>query len=144
MSAKVAAVQSYLEKLSYNFTGVDYFDVRKHRAVGRILDTGQDVTRRALPIKCVEAVFVAIHLTQGLKELERVPFSFRSQVNGITYKRESAGLDLVTCGFAMLLACLSTVCKPKRRRIDTRPVRRHRPGAQAQQQVGLRGPVAKT
>ena len=86
MSAKVAAVQSYIEKLSYNFTGVDYFDVRKHRAVGKILDTGREVTRQALPIKCVEAVFVAIHLTQGLKELERVPFSFRSQVNGITYK----------------------------------------------------------
>ena len=86
MNAKIAGVQAYIEKLSYNFTGVDYFDVRKHRAVGRILDTGREVTKKALPIKCVEAVFVATYLTQGLKELERVPFSFRSKVNGITYK----------------------------------------------------------
>jgi hypothetical protein len=86
MSAKIAAMQAYIEKLSYNFTGVDYFDVRKHRAVSRILDTGRQVTKQALPIKCVEAVFVAISLTQGLRELERVPFSFRSQVGGITYK----------------------------------------------------------
>ena len=38
MSAKVAAVQAYIEKLSYNFTGVNYFDVRKHRPMGRILE----------------------------------------------------------------------------------------------------------
>lgn len=86
MSAKVAAVQGYIEKLSYNFTGVDYFDVRKHRAINKVLDTGRTITKQALPIKCVEAVFLAMYLTQGLKELERVPFSFRSQVNGVTYK----------------------------------------------------------
>jgi len=86
MSAKVAAVQAYIEKLSYNFTGVNYFDVRKHRPMGRILETGREITRQALPIKCVEAVFVGAYLTQGLKELERVPFSFRSQIDGVTYK----------------------------------------------------------
>ena len=86
MSAKVAAVQAYIEKLSYNFTGVNYFDVRKHRPMGRILETGREITRQALPIKCVEAVFVGAYLTQGLKELERVPLSFRSQIDGVTYK----------------------------------------------------------
>lgn len=86
MSAKVAAVQAYIEKLSYNFTGVNYFDVRKHRPMGRILETGREITRQALPIKCVEAVFVGAYLTQGLKELERIPFSFRSQIDGVTYK----------------------------------------------------------
>lgn len=86
MSAKIAAVQAYIEKLSYNFTGVNYFDVRKHRQMSRILETGREVTRQALPIKCVEAVFVGTYLTQGLKELERVPLSFRSQIDGVTYK----------------------------------------------------------
>jgi len=79
-------VQSYIEKLSYNFTGVNYFDVRKHRPLGRILDTGREITRQALPIKCVEAVFVATYLTQGVKELERVPMSFKSMVDGVIYK----------------------------------------------------------
>lgn len=86
ISAKMAAVQAYIEKLSYNFTGVNYFDVRKHRPMGRILETGREVTRQALPIKCVEAVFVGAYLTQGLKEVERVPLSFRSQIDGVTYK----------------------------------------------------------
>jgi len=86
MAAKVTAVQTYIEKLSYNFTGVNYFDVRKHRPLGRILETGREITRQALPIKCVEAVFVATYLTQGVKELERIPMSFKSMVDGVTYK----------------------------------------------------------
>jgi len=86
MSGKVQAVQSYIEKLSYNFTGVNYFDVRKQRPLGRILETARDVTRQALPIKCVEAVFLGTYLTQGLRDLERVPVSFKSQVDGQTYK----------------------------------------------------------
>ena len=63
MSAKLAAVQAYIEKLADNCTGVDYFDVRKHRPMSRILETGREVTRQALPIKCVEAVFVGAYLT---------------------------------------------------------------------------------
>ena len=56
-------------------------------AVGRrILETAREITRQALPIKCVEAVFLATYLTQGLRELERVPVSFKSQVDGNTYK----------------------------------------------------------
>ena len=86
MSAKVSSVQTYIEKLSYNFTGVNYFDVRKHRPLGRILETGREITRQALPIKCVEAVFVAMYLTQGVKDLERIPMSFKSMVDGVTYK----------------------------------------------------------
>jgi hypothetical protein len=84
--AKVQAVQSYIEKLSYNFTGVNYFDVRKQRPLGRILETAREITRQALPIKCVEAIFVAAYLTQGLKELERIPVSFKSSVDGQSYK----------------------------------------------------------
>ena len=75
----------------------------------RILETAREITRQALPIKCVEAVFLATYLTQvtlpragtliltltltltltyltqGLRELERVPVSFKSQVVGNTY-----------------------------------------------------------
>lgn len=113
MQTKVQGVQSYIEKLSYNFTGVNYFDVRKQRPLGRILETAREITRQALPIKCVEAVFVATYLTQaasalptteaarlgllllmhsvisstqGLKDLERIPISFKSSVDGQSYK----------------------------------------------------------
>ena len=87
MPTKVQAVQACIEKLSYNFTGVNYFDVRKQRPLGRILETAREITRQALPIKCVEAIFVATHLTQGLKELERIPVSFKScGTDGQSYK----------------------------------------------------------
>lgn len=82
MAAKVQAVQTYIEKLQYNFTGVNYFDVRKQRPMGRIMETAREITRQALPIKCVEAVFLGTYLTQGLRELERVPISFKSVVDG--------------------------------------------------------------
>ena len=31
MQTKVNSVQTYIEKLQYNFTGVNYFDIRKNR-----------------------------------------------------------------------------------------------------------------
>ena len=86
IQAKVTSVQTYIEKLSYNFTGVNYFDIRKQRPLSRILETAREVTRQALPIKCVDAVFVAAYLTQGLRELDRVPMSFKSSVDGASYK----------------------------------------------------------
>ena len=81
----MTSVQTYIEKLSYNFTGVNYFDIRKQRPLSRILETAREVTRQALPIKCVDAVFVAAYLTQGLRELDRVPMSFKSSVDGASY-----------------------------------------------------------
>ena len=42
--------------------------------------------RDALPIQCVEAVFLAAFLTAGLEELDRYPISFKSVVDGHTYR----------------------------------------------------------
>ena len=47
MTAKVFAVQGYIEKLSYNFTGVNYFDTRKQRPMSRIMETAREITRQA-------------------------------------------------------------------------------------------------
>ena len=58
--------------------------VRKQRPMSRILETAREITRLSLPIKCVEAVFLAAYLTQGQRELERVPLSFKSSVDGQT------------------------------------------------------------
>lgn len=86
MPEKLFAVQSFIEKLQYNYTPVDYFDVRKNRPMSRILDTSRKIIRDGLPIKCVEAVFLALFLTQGLQSLERIPMSFKSRVDGHTFK----------------------------------------------------------
>ena len=42
--------------------------------------------RDALPIRCLEAVFLALHLTQGMQELDRFPVSFKSTVAGQVYR----------------------------------------------------------
>ena len=83
---KLAAIQAYVEKLAYNYTGTNYFDVRKNRPLARIFETARSITRQALPIKCVEAVFLSAHLTQGIKEVERIPLAFKSSVGGQTYR----------------------------------------------------------
>jgi len=68
--------------------------VRKQRPMSRILETAREITRLSLPIKCVEAVFLAAYLTQGQRELERVPLSFKSSVDGQTYKHIVLALKL--------------------------------------------------
>ena len=45
IQAKVTSVQTYIEKLSYNFTGVNYFDIRKQRPLSRILETAREVNK---------------------------------------------------------------------------------------------------
>jgi hypothetical protein len=42
--------------------------------------------RRALPIKCLEAVFLALYLTAGMKDLDRIPVGFKTCVHGASYR----------------------------------------------------------
>jgi hypothetical protein len=86
LADKARAIQAFIERLQYNHTGVDYNDLRRDRPIARLLESARAIVARALPIKCVEAVFVSLLLTQGLSELERFPLSFRSKVNGQTAK----------------------------------------------------------
>lgn len=44
------------------------------------------IVRDALPIRCLEAVFLALHLTQGMTEIDRYPVSFKSTVAGQCYR----------------------------------------------------------
>ena len=38
--------------------------------------------REGLPIKCVEAVFLALYLTSEMEDIERIPVGFKSSLNG--------------------------------------------------------------
>ncbi|KAI9366081.1 VASH2 protein [Zopfochytrium polystomum] len=51
-----------------------------------------DIVRFALPIKCLEAVAVAILLSNGLMDVERFPISFKSVSNGETYRHIVLGV----------------------------------------------------
>ena len=58
-------MQGYITALQYNHTSNTYFDQNKQRPLCRILSTARDIVRQGLPIKCVEAVFLALLLTAG-------------------------------------------------------------------------------
>ena len=52
----------------YNYTGDAFFVKKKDRGFRHVTSTAKLVIREALPIQCVEAVFVGAYLTAGMKE----------------------------------------------------------------------------
>ena len=69
-----------IDSLRYNHTGEGYFSVDKNRPLGRVLDTARSILRDALPIKCVEAVFLGLLPTDEWKDCDRVPAAFKTSV----------------------------------------------------------------
>merc|ERR1712070_1223745 len=65
---RLQALQKYISSFEYNHTNINYFNVKKNRPLARVMDTAKTITRQALPIKCVEAVFLALYLTAGMEE----------------------------------------------------------------------------
>ena len=74
-------LQSYLSRLTYNHTGTQLFDIKPHSSMITLMDTAKAMVRESLPIKCMEAVILAICLTNGIPGLGRFPINFKSEVN---------------------------------------------------------------
>jgi hypothetical protein len=66
--------------LQYNHAHGYYYDVSKARPLSAILATAAAILRDPLPIKCIEAVFLGLLLTQNWLqgELQRMPVGFKS------------------------------------------------------------------
>ncbi len=79
-------VQETISALQYNHTNKNYFDICKNRPLCEIIATAQAMLKDARPIKCVEAVFLAILLTTELKELDRFPIGFKTRVQGKVFR----------------------------------------------------------
>ena len=78
---RLRLAQDLITALQYNHTdALTYFTVNKDRPTCRVMDTARDIIRHGLPIRCVEAVFLAMYLTAGWKEVERIPLRMRSVV----------------------------------------------------------------
>ncbi|GAQ90315.1 hypothetical protein KFL_006260010 [Klebsormidium nitens] len=82
---RLRAIQQFISSFEYNYTPETYFNVRKKRPLKRIVDTGRQIIRDALPIKCVEAVFLALLLTSGL-DIDRIPLGFKTAVDGQEFR----------------------------------------------------------
>ena len=50
---KIAAVQRYLNRLQYNHTGMQFFNIKKSRSITRLYDTAKEMIKYSLPIKCL-------------------------------------------------------------------------------------------
>eukprot|EP01060_Flectonema_neradi_P000448 TRINITY_DN10280_c0_g1_i1.p1 TRINITY_DN10280_c0_g1~~TRINITY_DN10280_c0_g1_i1.p1 ORF type:complete len:345 (+),score=56.53 TRINITY_DN10280_c0_g1_i1:41-1075(+) len=70
-------IQRYLVHLQYNFLPCTFFNLDKYRALFRILDTAREVVRESLPIRCLEATYVSLYFTQGMK-VDRIPVTFKT------------------------------------------------------------------
>mmetsp|Transcript_4511 Transcript_4511/g.10622 ORF Transcript_4511/g.10622 Transcript_4511/m.10622 type:complete len:308 (+) Transcript_4511:184-1107(+) len=85
MSEKLREIQSYISSLEYNHTGVSYVRMRKDRGAHHVLVTAKELIREALPIQCVEAVFIGLYLLDG-EDILSFPLSFKSRVAGQVYR----------------------------------------------------------
>ena len=79
---RLSAAQAFIDALTYNHVAQPstFFSIDKRRPLGRILETARCIERDALPIKCVEAVFLALRLTSEWRDVDRVPAAFKTAV----------------------------------------------------------------
>jgi len=85
--SKLQALSRYIHAFEYNHTGKNYFKMSRDRGLKHVHFTAREIIREALPIQCVEAVFLAVHLTAELDCLDlRVPLSFKSKCGEAHYR----------------------------------------------------------
>ena len=85
--SKLQALSRYIHAFEYNHTGKSYFKMSRDRGLKHVHFTAREIIREALPIQCVEAVFLAVHLTAELDCLDlRVPLSFKSKCGEAHYR----------------------------------------------------------
>jgi hypothetical protein len=63
--------ESYIQKIGYNFLGDPFWVVKKSFPMNKLSKMAQEMTTSALPIKCLEAVVLAMCLSAGL-HLDRI------------------------------------------------------------------------
>ena len=76
---RIYAIQKFVESFEYNYTGKPFLVMKKSRGASHVNTCAKQIIRAALPIQCVEAVFVASYLSATLYDVDRVPLSFKSK-----------------------------------------------------------------
>eukprot|EP00906_Rhabdomonas_costata_P029325 RCo041399 len=83
VSRWLTQVQRVISALEYNHLPHTFFNIHKNRPLSAILATAREILTEALPIRCVEATFVATLLTNPAAELARFPLSFHSRCGAV-------------------------------------------------------------
>lgn len=80
LAAYVEKCQFYMFSLKYNHTGMQFYDIAKSRSLTRLMEVAKAMIKYALPIKCLEAVILGVHLTNDCPtDLVRFTLSFKSK-----------------------------------------------------------------
>ncbi|EDQ85298.1 uncharacterized protein MONBRDRAFT_29390 [Monosiga brevicollis MX1] len=74
----VRRLQAYLSGRMYNATNMQCFEIDKGKPICRLLETAKLILEHPLPIKCLEAVVVAVHLSNPVAKLARFTISFKT------------------------------------------------------------------
>jgi Vasohibin len=91
-SGKLRSIQLFIESFEYNYSGKPYIILKKSASIRTIVANSKQLIRIALPIQCVEAVFIGCHLTISMTQGYRIPISFKSRFRGHSYRHIVLGL----------------------------------------------------
>ncbi|RMC00642.1 hypothetical protein DUI87_23259 [Hirundo rustica rustica] len=59
----------------------------------QLMDLAKEMTKEALPIKCLEAVILGIYLTNNMTTLDRFPISFKTHFSGNYFRHIVLGVN---------------------------------------------------
>jgi len=83
LSQKLFAIQKFISQFEYNYhEGNIFSDASYGRPVSAVQHTARAIINAALPIRCVEGVFLALYLTRAFNNVARIPLSFESEMAG--------------------------------------------------------------
>lgn len=68
-SKRLTACQRFISSFEYNYTGESYVQLQKDRGMSRLVSLAKEIIAKALPIQCIEAVFLAVYLTRDMKDV---------------------------------------------------------------------------
>lgn len=106
---KLQQIQNYIQRLEYNYTGMQFFELNPNRALYGLMDTTRQMyvlsradridsqvrccrMKESLPIKCFEGFLIALYLTTGIIGLDRFNISFKTRFNSIVYRHVVLGV----------------------------------------------------
>lgn len=77
---RVGLIQRYIGAFTYNQTLTRHFDTTMDRPLAAILETGRYILHGMYHVRCLEAVFAGITLTQQLRDVDRITLRFKSHI----------------------------------------------------------------
>eukprot|EP01041_Mallomonas_annulata_P003191 gene3191-6295_t len=78
---RINRIQAFIESFEYNYTGKPFIKFTKSRGMSNVVHVAKEIIQEALPIQCLEAVFIGCYLTANIRSIDRIPISFKSRMN---------------------------------------------------------------